>query len=79
MSERLTIEQIIQKYPNKWLGISNIKYSDTDKLIIKSAEIIYTDKTASELGLMALEDENIQPFFTTPDDVFQLGFIGEDN
>jgi hypothetical protein len=35
---------------------------------------VYTDKTASELGMMSLRGESVQPLFTTPDDVFPLGF-----
>lgn len=76
MIERLTIEQMAQKYPNTWLGINNIDYSDNDGVTVESADVVYADKTASELGMMALQGEKIQPFFTTPDDVFQLGFIG---
>lgn len=65
-----------EKYPNQWLGINNIEYKDSSKREIKSANVVYTDKTASELGLMTLHGDNIQPYFTTPDDTFQLGFIG---
>ena len=43
---------------------------------IKSAVVVYVDKNASELGLMALQGEDVQPYFTTPDDTFQLGFMG---
>lgn len=76
MAERLTREQMAEKYPNQWLGINNIEYNDSSKKEIKSVNVVYTDKTASELGLMALHGDNIQPYFTTPDDTFQLGFIG---
>ena len=74
MTERLTREQMAEKYPNQWLGINNIEYNDSSKKEIKSVNVVYTDKTASELGLMALHGDNIQPYFTTPDDTFQLGF-----
>ena len=76
MAERLTREQMAEKYPNQWLEINNIEYNDSSKKEIKSVNVVYTDKTASELGLMALHGDNIQPYFTTPDDTFQLGFIG---
>lgn len=76
MEEKLTREQMAEKYPNQWLGINNIEYNDSSKKEMKSANVVYTDKTASELGLMALHGDNIQPYFTTPDDTFQLGFIG---
>lgn len=76
MAERLTREQMSKKYPNTWLGLRNIKYQNDDGVTFESAEVIYTDKTASELGIMALQGEDIQPLFTTPDEVFQLGFLG---
>ncbi|MBD5508810.1 MAG: hypothetical protein HDR05_12405 [Lachnospiraceae bacterium] len=73
MVERLTREQMEKKYPNTWLGINNIKYQNDNGVTIESADVVYTDKTASELGLMVLQGEDIQPLFTTPDEAFQLG------
>ena len=76
MAKRLSKGQMIKQFPNQWLGIRNIEYFDERKREMKSAEVVYTDKTASELGVMALRGEDVQPFFTTPDDVFHLGFFG---
>ena len=42
---------------------------------IKSAVVVYVDKKESKLGLMTLQGENVQSYFTTPDDTFQLGFM----
>lgn len=78
MAQHLTREQMSIKYPNTWLGINNIRYKDNNKTTIESADVVYTNKTASELGLLALQGEDIQPLFTTPDEVFQLGFLGGD-
>jgi len=77
MVERLTRQQMSEKYPNQWLGIRAIKYNDTEERQIESAEVVYINKSASELGFMSLNGEDIQPLFTTPDDTFQLGFKGE--
>lgn len=73
MAERLTRKQMADRYPNQWLGIRNITYIGRE---IESAEIVYTKKTASELGLYSLRGEDVQPLFTTPDLVFQLGAAG---
>lgn len=78
MAQHLTREQMSIKYPNTWLGINNIRYKDNNKTTIESADVVYTNKTASELGLLALQGEDIQPLFTAPDEVFQLGFLGGD-
>lgn len=39
---RLTREQMAEKYPDQWLGISNIQYKDNDGITIESADVIYT-------------------------------------
>lgn len=43
---------------------------------MKSAIVVYTDKTPSELGILALNNDGIQPYYTTPDSSFQLGVLG---
>ena len=48
MAERLTREQMAQKYPNTWLGLVNIKYANDDGVTLEAADIIYTDKTEDE-------------------------------
>ena len=55
MAERLTREQMAQKYPNTWLGLVNIKYANDDGVTLESADIIYTDKTEDELFEMQLD------------------------
>ena len=76
MVERMTRQQMSEKYPNRWIGISNIEYADREKHIIKSADVVCTDKTASELGLMSLKSKSVRPLFTTPDNTFHIGVLG---
>ncbi|MCR5323395.1 MAG: hypothetical protein K6E85_09020 [Lachnospiraceae bacterium] len=73
--KHLTIQEIKDIYPNMWIGISNVEYGADHSII--AADVVYTDKTASELGLMSLNGQDIEPFFTTPDNVFQLGVMGD--
>ena len=73
MNLKMTLEEIQTKYPNRWLGLSNVLEDDEGH--IQSAEVVYDDKTASELGLMSLCGENIRPYFTTPDNTFYFGMI----
>ena len=73
MAERLTRKQMADRYPNQWLGIRNIEYKGKE---IESAEVIHINRTASELGLMSLKGEDVQPVFTTPDLGFSLGQPG---
>jgi hypothetical protein len=68
------MNQMIEQYPNRWLGINNIEYSDSTNKHMVSADVVYTDKTASELGMLSLNGQDIEPFFTTPNEVLQMGF-----
>ena len=62
--EHLTVEQMAEKYPNTWLGISNMDY-DTDNVTILAADIIYTDKSREELARLQIEEgENIIDWYT---------------
>ena len=43
MFERLTWEQIQQKYPNQWVGLLDVKYIDDDGISIESDVVKYYD------------------------------------
>lgn len=73
---RLTRQEMSIQFPNQWIGINNIQYADAEKKRIESADVIFTDKDASELGMLALQGVDVQPLYTTPDNVFQLGILG---
>lgn len=75
MAERLTWEEIQEKYPDQWVGLVEVEYLEDDGISIESAVVKYLDKTKSELTKMALNGEIISRY-TTPDNVFQLGMIG---
>ena len=78
-SERLTRQQMMEKYPNRWIGINNIEYEDLERKIIKAADVVYTNKTASELGLISLKEKIVIPFYTTPDDTYQMGALSTED
>lgn len=75
MKERLTWEQIQEKYPDKWVGLVDVKYVNDDGVSVESAIVKYTDKSKDELTIMALDGE-VDAVYTTPDNVFQLGMVG---
>jgi hypothetical protein len=71
---RMTKKEMDSKYPNRWLGITNPEYdSFTGKLI--AADVLFTDKTASELASMSMRGEDVEPIFTTPDRCFHAGAV----
>lgn len=73
MIERLTREQMAQKYPDMWLGLSNIKYANDDGVTLESADVVYTDKTEDELFEIQLDGtEEIISWYTN-DNALPLG------
>ena len=77
MNERLTWEQIQEKYPDQWVGLVEVEYEPDNDATIKSAVVKYTNKSKSELTRMQiLTNGEILGRYTTPDNVFQLGAVG---
>lgn len=74
--EHLTREQMSEKYPNTWLGLTNVKYANNDGVSLESADVVYTDKSRGELLDMQLGGvEDIIGWYTN-DDGLPLGLIG---
>lgn len=73
MKMQMTLEEMRKKYPNQWLGLSNVTKDSHGGLI--EADVVFTDKTASELAIMSINKSNIQPYFTTPDNTFVVGAV----
>lgn len=72
---RLTREQMAEKYPDQWLGISNIQCKDNDGITIESADVIYTNKTRDELLELQINSDNIIGWYATEDNL-HLGLMG---
>jgi len=66
-NERLTIEQIKEKYPNQWVGLVECEMEDS--INIRSAVVKATEEDMSS-DLMALETVkgNMKAIYTTPND-----------
>ena len=71
MADRLTWTEIKTRYPNRWVGLTDVEWKDTSN--IKSAVVKYTDKSSTELGLMQIKDGNLVSRYTTPKDFLPLG------
>lgn len=72
--ERLTWEQIQEKYPDQWVGLLDVKYEENDGITIESAIIGYTGLSMDTLTKMMLHGKCVARY-TTPDHVFSLGMI----
>ena len=73
--EHLTRKEMAEKYPNTWLGITNVKYVDDDGVTLESADIVYTDKSKSELVLMQVRGTGIRAWYTNENGM-PLGLVG---
>ena len=76
-SERLTWKQIQEKYPDQWIGVTDIVFEDENaKTDIASAVVKYIDKDKDELTILMAHGDNIRAEYTTPNKVFALGMRG---
>lgn len=74
MEQRLTWNEIAEKYPNQWVGLVDIDWEDGAN--IRSAIVKYTNKSSSELVRMQIKDQSIHATYTTPDNLAPLGTVG---
>lgn len=70
--ERLTLEQIKEKYPNQWVGLVDCEMEDS--INIRSAVVKCTEEDMSS-DLMALETVkgNMKAIYATPNDTDFVG------
>lgn len=74
---RLTWKQIQEKYPDQWVGITDVEYDPANNSTIRYAVVKYTDRSKDELTEMQINSGGkILARYTTPDNVFQLGIMG---
>lgn len=64
---RLTRSEMAEKYPDRWLGLTDVKYKNNDGVTLESGEVAYTDKTEGDLLRMQIKDEKIIAWYTTED------------
>ena len=77
MEERMTWEEIQEKYPDQWVGLIDVEYEPNNDATIKNAVVNYADKSKDELTMMQIQTNGeILGRYTTPDNIFQLGIAG---
>ena len=74
MEERLTWEEIAEKYPDQWVGLVDVDWEDEAN--VRSAIVRYTDKSCGELARMQIKDRSLYSTYTTPDNLAPLGTVG---
>ena len=74
MGQRLTWEQIEKKYPDQWVGLTDIEWEDGAN--IKSAIVSYIGMSSADLLRKQIKDRNIHATYTTPDNLAPMGTVG---
>lgn len=76
MAERMTWEEIKEKYPDQWVGLDEVKWESPTSSVIVSAVVRYTDKSKSELTEEQIETGGrIVAIHTAPDNVPFVGVM----
>jgi hypothetical protein len=75
MNERLTWKEIQNRYPDQWIGLTEVEYEPDNDATIKSGIVTYIGISRDDL-LELMFDKKCVARYTTPDNVFQLGLIG---
>ena len=58
-------DEIVKAYPDCWVGLIDVDWEDESN--VRSAVVMYTDRSADELALMQLHSDNLYSAYTTPD------------
>jgi len=74
MTERLTWDEIANRYPDQWVGLVDVEWEDEAN--VKSAVVRYTDRSSSDLARMQIKDRNLYSTYTTPDNLAPMGVVG---
>ena len=74
MNKRMTWDEIVHKYPDQWVGLTDVEWEDQSN--VRSAIVKYTNTPENELLMMQVKGEGVYTKYTTPDNLGQLGFVG---
>ena len=66
-NERLTWEEIVKKYPHKWVGISDAK---RDNANIRSGVVKYVDNSDTEILRRQIKFGDVTAEYTTPEELW---------
>jgi hypothetical protein len=76
MNERLTWEEIKHKYPDQWIGLTDVEYKTENDASIKSGIVKYIGKNMDELTELQFDTKGqVLAVYTTPDNALQLGLM----
>ena len=74
MNKRLTWEEIKEKYPDRWVGLSDVEWKN--KANVRSAVVLGSSEDGDEFLARQLNGEDVYTVYTTPNNLCPLGFVG---
>ncbi len=74
MNERLTWEEIVKQYPDKWVGLSHVEWEDGAN--VRSGIVEYVGDSGGEALSRQIAGEDIETVYTTPNNLCPLGILG---
>ena len=74
MCKRMTWNEIKTAYPNKWVGLSQVVWEDSDGGGVVSAVVKYVEDNPDKLYDMQISGQDIYTTYTTPE-TFPYGQI----
>ncbi len=72
---RMTWEEIVDKYPDRWVGLTQIEWENASN--VRSAVVLGSSQTGEEYLEKQLRGEDVVTIYTTPDNLGLLGIFGE--
>lgn len=77
MTERMTWPEIAKAYPNQWVGLTDVERDPDNYSTIKSAVVLYTNRSKDDLLLEQVQTNGkMIARYTNPNAIFQLGVLG---
>ena len=73
----MTWPEIAKAYPNQWVGLTDVERDPDNYSTIKSAVVLYTNRSKDDLLLEQVQTNGkMIARYTNPNAIFQLGVLG---
>lgn len=75
MNERMTWDHIVTEYPDNYVYLKDIEYADGPGVEILSAVLVYASNQFDNPYVAKALNGEVEEYYTTPDNKFQLGAL----
>ena len=66
--KRMTWDEIVEKYPDKWVGLTQVDWKDDAN--VRTAVVVGTSDTGEEFMFRACAGEDMCAMYTTPNNLY---------